>query len=63
MFSGVKVSSTTAGSYDSGSGDERVRFIGTYGQKTIANLDRSILFLGTGNNLYYPDGKGSGVTI
>jgi hypothetical protein len=43
--------------------DARVRFIGTYDQKTIDTEDKSILFLGAGNKLYYPDGTGSGVTI
>ena len=69
VFSGVTISSTTAGSYDTQSAspavttDARVRFIGTYDQKTIDTEDKSILFLGAGNKLYYPDGTGSGVTI
>ena len=69
VFSGVTISSTTAGSYDTQSAspavttDARVRFIGTYDQKTIDTEDKSILFLGAGNTLYYPDGTGSGVTI
>ncbi len=63
VFQGVTVSSTTAGSYDSGTGDERVRFLGTYDQKTIAGEDQSILFLSAGNTLYYPSGLNGGVTI
>ena len=35
---------------------ERVRFIGTYDPKTIDTEDRSILFLGAANTLYYPSG-------
>jgi hypothetical protein len=58
VFKGVTIDATDR-SFTSGTGDERVRFLGTYGQKTIANLDRSILFFGTGNNLYYPDGTGT----
>jgi hypothetical protein len=43
--------------------DERVRFIGTYDHKTIDTEDRSILFLGAANTLYYPSGKNGGTTI
>ena len=42
--------------------DERVRFIGTYDHKTIDTEDRSILFLGAANTLYYPSGQ-SATTI
>ena len=65
----MTISSTTAGSYDTQSAspavttDERVRFLGTYDQKTVNTEDKSILFLGAGNNLYYPDGTNGGVTI
>jgi hypothetical protein len=34
--------------------DERVRFIGTYKPTTFTDEDKSILFVGTGNTLYYP---------
>ena len=37
--------------------EERVRFIGTYDRKTIDTEDRSILFLGAANTLYYPSGQ------
>ena len=68
VFSGVTVSDAT-NDYDTHTAspavttDERVRFIGTYDQKTIAGEDKSILFLGAGNALYYPSGQNGGVTI
>ncbi len=63
VFDGVIVYDTDK-SFDNGeNGDARVRFIGTYDQKTIATEDRSILFLGADNKLYYPDGTNGGVTI
>ena len=34
--------------------DERVRFLGTYGSTTFTDEDKSILFLGASNTLYYP---------
>lgn len=43
--------------FDSGSGDTRVRFLGTYDAMNINALDKSILFLGANNKLYYPDGE------
>lgn len=43
--------------FDSGSGDTRVRFLGTYDAINIDALDKSILFLGANNKLYYPDGE------
>ncbi len=59
VFQGVTIDATD-NSYDNkAGGDTNVRFIGTYDQKTIANEDKSILFLGAANTLYYPSGKGS----
>ena len=37
--------------------DERVRFIGTYDAQTIDNENQSILYMGSGNTLYYPSGE------
>jgi hypothetical protein len=37
--------------------DTRVRFIGTYDPKTFTDEDKNILFLGTGNQLFYPQPK------
>ena len=68
VFSGVTVSDAT-NDYDTQTAspavttDERVRFIGTYEQKTIAGEDKSILFLGAENTLYYPSGQNDGVAI
>jgi hypothetical protein len=45
----------TDNSFDNGvSGDERVRFLGTYKSTTFTDEDKSILFLGAENALYYP---------
>ena len=42
-------------SVDNGaSGDLRVRFLGTYDNKLFDGTDKSILFMGDGNTLYYP---------
>ena len=61
VFTGVTIDATDR-SFTSGTGDTQVRFIGNYDQKTVDTEDRSILFLGTGNNLYYPSGQ-SATTI
>ncbi len=48
-------------SYDNGiSGDNRVRFIGTYSSTTFTAADNSILLLGGENKLYYP-AAGAGI--
>jgi hypothetical protein len=53
-FSGVTISSTVH-PYDNGQdGNARVRFLGTYCSTTFNNEDKSILFLGGENKLYYP---------
>ena len=68
VFSGVTVSCAMP-DYDTQmtsptvNTNENVLFIGTYDQKTIAGEDKSILFLGAGNALYYPSGQNGGVTI
>ena len=60
VFKGVTIDATD-NSFDNGvSGDGRVRFIGTYKSTTFTAEDKSILFLGEGNNLYYPE---AGATI
>ena len=43
--------------FDSGSGDTRVRFLGTYDALTFSQKEKKILFLGANNKLYYPDGE------
>ena len=52
-FEKVVVSNAT-NDFDQGSGNLRVRFIGTKDQKPFQTEDRSILFLGEDNTLYYP---------
>ena len=54
VFNGVTINATDR-SYDNGvSGEERVRFLGTYKSTTFDAEDKSILFLGDANKLYYP---------
>ena len=57
MFTGVTISNATANV-----STVCVDFIGTYAPVTYASEDRSVLFMGGGSNLYYPDGA-SPVTI
>ena len=60
MFSGVTIDKTDR-SYDNGiSGDERVRFIGTYKSTAFDAEDKSILLMGGANTLYYPT-AGAGI--
>lgn len=44
------------------SSDGKVTFTGTYAPISIASEDKSVLFMGEGNTLYYPDGE-STITI
>ena len=59
VFGGVTVDKTEH-NFTSGSGDTQVRFLGTYKSNTFDGVDKSILFLGANNTLYYPE---SGATI
>ena len=60
VFNGVTIDKTDR-SYDNGiSGDERVRFLGTYKSTTFDAEDKSILLMGGGNTLYYPN-AGAGI--
>ena len=38
-------------------GEMKVRFLGNYDLTTIDNQDKSILIMGSANNLYYPNGQ------
>ena len=50
--------SNTYDGFDNGvAGDYRVRFLGTYDKMVYGNADKSVLFMGSSNNLYYPDGE------
>ena len=54
LFNSVTIDATDR-SYDNGqSGAERVRFLGTYKGTTFSTKDKSILFMGGENTLYYP---------
>ena len=56
VFPCVTISNTYEG-FDNGvAGDYRVRFLGTY-NKMVYGKDKSVLFMGSSNNLYYPDGE------
>ena len=57
VFEGVTIK-TTDNSFTSGSGDARVRFVGTYENITFNSEDKSILLLGAGSTLYYPKPEG-----
>jgi hypothetical protein len=60
VFSGVTIDKTDR-SYDNGiSGDNRVRFVGTYKSTVFDSEDKSILLLGGKNKLYYPT-TGAGI--
>ena len=57
VFPNVTISNTYEG-FDNGvAGDYRVRFLGTYNKMVYGNADKSVLFMGSSNNLYYPDGE------
>ena len=54
VFSGVTIDATERSYDNKAEGDARVRFLGTYNAKTFDAEDKSILFLGGTNTLYYP---------
>ena len=56
VFTGVKIYNNKL-DFTTGSGDTKVQFIGTYDKVTFEELNRSILFVGAENTLYYPDGS------
>ena len=61
VFSGVTIDADADGNYDNGiSGDNRVRFLGTYKSTTFDAEDKSILLMGGANTLYYPT-AGAGI--
>lgn len=51
-FTGVTVSNA---GHDFQSTDEKVKFLGTYAYRTFTAEDKSILFVGGENTLYYPE--------
>ena len=60
MFEGVTIDETDRSYDNKASGDERVRFLGTYKSTTFNAEDKSVLFMGTANTLYYPT-TGAGI--
>jgi len=56
VFTNVTVT-TANNNFTTGSGDTKVQFIGTYDKVTFNDQNRSILFVGADNTLYYPDGS------
>ena len=60
VFSGVTIDADADGNYDTETAspavttDERVRFLGTYKSTAFDAEDKSILFMGGENTLYYP---------
>ena len=59
VFSGVTIDATDRIYDNEASGDQRVRFIGTYKSTSFDAEDKSILFMGDGNKLYYPESGAS----
>ena len=60
VFNGVTIDATDR-SYDNDeSGEEQVRFLGTYKSTTFDGMDNSILLMGGNNTLYYA-GSGAGL--
>ena len=59
VFIGVTINSTENHDCDFGSGDTRVRFLGTYDAITFDSEDKSILLMGADNMLYYPQSGAS----
>ena len=57
VFKGVTITTDTPADQKTTSQDEKVSFVGTYDQKTYTDEDKSVLFLGDGNTLYYPSGS------
>ena len=56
VFTGVSIDTDT---HDVASEDGMVTFKGTYGFLSFAEPDENILFLGDGNNVYYPEAGAS----
>ena len=60
VFEGVTINNTEHNYDNDVSGNKRVRFVGTYAKKSFSE-DKSILFMGAANTLYYPlDGASIG---
>ena len=55
VFSGVVIDATDRSYDNNASGDAQVRFIGTYAPVAFTANDKSILYLGAENKLYWPE--------
>ena len=53
-FTGVTVTASTGSTVTKGTGTSQVRFVGTIGRSTLPAGEENYLFLGSGDNLYYP---------
>jgi len=60
VFTDVTINEELNNFDNKASGDAKVRFIANYDKKVFGTVDTSILFVGEGNTLYYPE---SGATI
>ena len=61
LFKGVTIDATAKHDYDNeADGDQRACFLGTYASQSFDTENKSILFMGADNKLYYPQ---SGATI
>ena len=60
VFNSVIIDATTHDYDNSVSGDDRVRFLGTYKSTAFNAEDKSILLMGGENKLYYPS-NGAGI--
>ena len=56
-FSGVTIDATARNKACDLGGGKSITFTGTYNPVRYADENKSVLFLGEGNTLYYPDGK------
>lgn len=53
-FTGVTVTASTGSTVTKGTGNSQVRFVGTIGRSELPAGEENYLFLGSGDNLYYP---------
>lgn len=54
-FTGVTVTASTGSTVTKGTGSSQVKFVGTIGRSTLPAGEENYLFLGSGDNLYYPE--------
>ena len=59
VFNGVNIDKTDRSFDNEADGDARVRFLGTYASQSFDAENKSILFMGSDNKLYYPQSGAS----